>query len=149
MTKLTDNFTLRELTRSITATNRGIDNTPTAMAIASLRALAVKILQPARNFLGFPITVTSGYRCPKLNKVLGGAKHSQHKYGEAADLDCDDNALLFNYILNNCDFDQLIWEFGNDEQPDWVHVSHALGENRGEVLKAIKRNGKTVYIAFE
>jgi zinc D-Ala-D-Ala carboxypeptidase len=145
---MTKNFTLEELTHSITAQNRGIDNTPPVMAVASLRALAVSVLQPARDYLKKPITVSSGFRCEKLNKLLGGAKHSQHKNGEAADLVCKNNSALFHYILKNCEFDQLIWEFGNDDQPGWVHVSHTLSANRGEVLKAVKRGKKTVYELF-
>jgi len=145
MTKLTDNFSLKELTHSITAMNRNIDNTPDAMAIACLRTLAVRVLQPAREYLGEPITVSSGYRSPKLNKAIGGARYSQHRKGEAADIVCGNNKVVFDFILNNLDFDQLIWEFGNDEQPDWIHVSYTRGGNRREVLKALKRRGKTVY----
>ncbi len=145
MTKLTDNFSLAELTQSITAANRGIDNTPTAVVIMNLRALAQKVLQPAREHLGAPITVSSGYRSPKLNKVIGGAKHSQHKLGEAADIICENNGLVFNFIMNHLEFDQLIWEFGNEQQPQWIHVSFSRTQNRGEVLRAFKENSKTVY----
>jgi len=145
MKMLTDNFSLEELTHSITALNKGIDNTPDAMATACLRMLAVKVLQPAREYLGQPISISSGYRSPKLNKIIGGAKYSQHVKGEAADIICADNAVIFDFIRNNLDFDQLIWEFGDENQPAWIHVSYSPGSNRREVLKALKKGRKTVY----
>ena len=145
MKKLSENFTLEELTNSIAAKNLGIDNTPPAIAIACLRSLAINVLQPARDFIEAPITVSSGYRSPQLNKVLGGAKKSQHITGEAADIVCFDNSLLFNFIRNQLEFDQLIWEFGTDEQPDWIHVSYSMSANRMEVLRAKKVGKKTVY----
>lgn len=145
MKNLSENFTLEELTNSIAAKNLGIDNTPPAIAIACLRSLAINVLQPARDFIEAPITVSSGYRSPQLNKVLGGAKKSQHITGEAADIVCFDNSLLFNFIRNQLEFDQLIWEFGTDEQPDWIHVSYSMSANRMEVLRAKKVGKKTVY----
>jgi hypothetical protein len=148
MNKLTENFTLQELTHSITAKNRGIDNTPNAVVIFKMRALAKNVLQPARDFLGAPITVSSGYRSPKLNKAIGGAKYSQHRLGEAADIVCENNKLVFDYIYDNLEFDQLIWEFGDDLQPDWIHVSFTNDGNRGEVLRALKKGRKTVYQLF-
>lgn len=138
---MTKNFTLKELC----ATKTGIHNEPNAEQKEALRLLAVNILQPARDALG-PIKVTSGFRNAKVNTAIGGSRTSQHMKGEAADLQCDDNAALFKFI-KTLDFDQLIWEFGDKEQPDWVHVSYA-SKNRKEVLKATKKNGVTKYVKF-
>lgn len=145
MGQLTNNFSYEEMTRSITARNRGIENIPDAMQIASLRMLCIKVLQPCREYLDEPIVIQSGFRSKKLNKRIGGAKNSQHTRGEAADINCRNNKAVFDYIRDNLPFDQLIWEFGNDDQPEWIHVSHVLGENRGEVLRALKKGDKTVY----
>lgn len=145
---MTKNFPLHELTHSITAANMGIKNVPGPGELVKLERLAIYVLQPARDFLGFPIYVSSGYRCLMLNRAIGGARYSQHMLGEAADLKCANNKALFDYILNHLDFDQLIWEFGDDNNPDWVHVSFALGRNRKQVLRAIKKGKKTVYTPF-
>jgi len=138
---MTKNFTLKELC----VTKTGIHNEPNAEQKEALRLLAVNILQPARDALG-AITVTSGFRNAKVNAAIGGSRTSQHMKGEAADLQCDDNAALFKFI-KTLEFDQLIWEFGDKEQPDWVHVSYA-SKNRKEVLKATKKNGVTKYVKF-
>jgi D-alanyl-D-alanine dipeptidase len=93
-----------------------------------------------------PIKISSGYRSPELNKLIGGAKASQHNVGEAVDIDLDGkNGELFSYIVNNLDFDQIIWEFGDDTNPDWVHVSYKSTGNRKQLLKAVKASGKTQY----
>ena len=98
-----------------------------------------------------PIAVTSGYRSRELNDAIGGSSRSQHCYGEALDLDADvygviTNKDIFHYIQDNLNFDQLIWEFGTDEEPAWVHVSYRRnGGNRKAVLKAIKKDGRTMY----
>ena len=136
---MTKNFTLKELC----VTKTGIHNEPNAEQKEALRLLAVNILQPARDALG-PIKVTSGFRNAKVNAAVGGSRSSQHTKGEAADLQCDDNAALFKFI-KTLEFDQLIWEFGDKEQPDWVHVSFAK-KNRKEILKATKKNGVTKYV---
>jgi uncharacterized protein YcbK (DUF882 family) len=128
---LTENFTLAELT----TTSTGLPNQPNAEQLENLRALAKKVLQPVRDLLGQSITVNSGFRSVSVNISVGGAKTSQHCKGEAADLDCDDNAVLFNLIRNNLEYDQLIWEGGNDVAPDWVHVSYSTIRNRRQVLR--------------
>jgi len=94
-----------------------------------------------------PIFISSGYRSPHLNISIGGISTSQHCKGEALDLDADGyNYKLFNYIFENLDFDQLIWEFGDDKNPAWVHVSYKIDENRNQVLKAYKdEQGRTKY----
>lgn len=139
---MTKNFTLKELC----VTKTGIHNEPNAEQKEALRLLAVNILQPARDALG-PIKVTSGFRNAKVNAAIGGSRTSQHMKGEAADLQCDDNAALFKFI-KTLEFDQLIWEFGDKEQPDWVHVSYSK-RNRKEVLRAKRVGGQTKYTTFK
>jgi hypothetical protein len=99
-----------------------------------------------RDYFNEPINVSSGYRSKALNDLIGGASGSQHSKGEALDLDGSvENSLIFEYIKNHLEFDQLIWEFGDDENPDWVHVSYKSENNRGEVLQAVRQNGRVIY----
>ena len=138
--KLTDNFTLEELTH----THTGLPNSPDAITTSKLIELCKNVLQPAREAYGDTITVNSGYRSPQVNKECGGVQNSQHCTGEAADISCSDNAKLFAIIRDNITFDQLIWEGGNDRAPAWIHVSYAK-KNRGTVLRMYKINGKSTY----
>lgn len=148
---LSENLTLSEAIKSQTAIRLGIDNSPKREHLKALRALAVNIFQPVRDHFGVPIAVTSGYRSEALNKAIGGSATSQHSKGEALDLDADvfggtENQYIFHYIHQHLEFDQLIWEFGTDENPAWVHVSFkADGTNRMEALTATKQGGRTVY----
>jgi len=129
--KLSKNFTLEELVFSITANNHGINNTPNAEVKAALKRLAVEVLQPIREAWGQPIVITSGYRCPALNKAVGGVKNSQHVLGQAADIKAAnpaDNGKLFACIKRlvqskKINVGQLIWEYGSRTCPKWVHVS--------------------------
>lgn len=148
--QLTKNFFLKEFILSPTAVRMGIDNYPGPGEIAALEALSLNVLQPLRSWYGHSIRVASGFRSPALNSYIGGANKSQHKKGEAADIDTvTDNAKLFNYIKNNLPFDQIIWEFGDDENPDWIHVSYrADGNNRKEVLKAYRDEYGVHYVSF-
>jgi len=146
--KLSDNFTLAEMVRSQTARRLNIDNTPNEHQIEFMRELCVNVLQPIRDEFG-PVRVTSGLRVPELNRAIGGSSSSQHcaLNGAAADIDFgDNNAPVFKWICENVIFDQLIWEFGDESNPDWIHVSYNYGKNRGQILRAVKRNGKTKYI---
>ena len=150
--KLSKNLTLKECIRSKTADRLGIDNTPDEWVIENLKKVAEHIFQPLRDGLGVPIYVSSGYRSPELNRAIGGAKRSQHMEGRALDLDADmfggvTNADIFNYIKENLEFDQIVWEFGTEDNPNWVHVSYVYdGPNRCRCLKAYKDDkGKTVY----
>lgn len=133
-------FTFNELTASATAARRGIDNTPTAAAKANLTALVSNVLDPLREQFGAPIIVTSGYRCAKLNKAVGGAARSQHLTGQAADIKPASNKAadmrrLFELVQKSgLPFDQLIWEYGTKTAPAWVHVSYNTGANRRQVL---------------
>ena len=141
--KLSENFTLAELTD----TDTGLPNNPSQGEINNLKLLVQKVLQPVRDKFGV-ITVTSGFRSPEVNSAVGGSATSDHVHGRAADIQCDDMASVFNYIRKYLPFKQLIWEFGTDVQPGWIHVSYDVLNNRGEVLKATKKNGKTKYIKF-
>ena len=150
--KLSKNLTLAECTKSVTASRLGINNTPDDWVKENLRQVALNIFQPLRDGIGVPIYVSSGYRSAELNTAIGGSARSQHVEGRALDLDADvfgrcTNAQIFQYILNNLTFDQLIWEFGDEDNPDWVHVSFVYdGVNRGRVLRACRDGkGKTYY----
>lgn len=142
--RLSKDFILSEFTD----TDTGLPNEPGQEEIRNLKLLVQKVLQPARDKFGV-INVTSGYRSPEVNSAVGGSSAtSDHLFGRAADIQCDDMAAVFNYIRKYLPFKQLIWEFGTDVQPGWIHVSYDALNNRGEVLKAIKKNGKTKYIKF-
>lgn len=147
--RLSNNLTLAEVTKSATAKRKGISNEPTIEHLENLKALALNIFQPLRDYFGVPITVSSGYRSAELNSLIGGSTTSQHCKGEAIDIDVYGNltnADVFSYLREHTNFDQLIWEFGNEKQPDWVHCSYKrLGINRGEVLRAVRVNGKVRY----
>lgn len=150
--KISNHLSLLEVSKSNTASRKGIDNTPHGEHLNNLISLAQNIFQPIRNHFGAPIFVSSGYRSEALNKAINGAKNSQHCKGQALDLDNDaveypTNKQIFDYIKENLNFDQLIWEFGTEENPSWVHVSYKDEvNNRGQVLKAVKQGGKTVYL---
>lgn len=147
---MTTHFTLSELTRSDLAKRKGIKNTPNEAQKEALQAICEDILEPLRSDMGFPISISSGFRSEELNKKIGGSSSSQHCKGEAVDIDNDgNNSEIFHWLLENADFDQLIWEFGNKNEPDWVHVSYVRGrKNRGQVLRAVKVSGRTVYEKF-
>ncbi len=149
--KLSKNFALREFTESNTAIRRGIDNNPTAEHIHNLAELVENILQPLRDKIGQSIRVTSGYRSEALNEAIGGSKTSDHSHGRAADIKLvvegvNKSELLYHTIKNmGVPFKQLIWEFGDDDTPQWVHIAFDKDNNKGQCLKAYKDNGKTKY----
>ena len=152
--QLSENLSLAEVIRSETAKRKGVSNMPTPEHIENFKKLAENIFQPIRKHFGKPIHISSGYRSAALNKAIGGASSSQHCTGEAIDIDMDGtaitNAEIFNYIKNNLSFDQLIWEFGTDKNPDWVHVSYeSTGKQRKQILKAVKQGGKTSYVPYK
>jgi hypothetical protein len=138
---LSKNFSLQELT----STNTLLPNVPTEAEIARLQALVTSVLQPLRNLYGHQICVNSGFRSVAVNHAIGGAANSQHCTGEAADIDTSDNALLFRLIREHLPFDQLIWEGGDDHEPDWVHVSFREAHNRKQVLRMKMVGGKKRY----
>lgn len=147
--RISKHISIKEATRSNTAERLGINNFPDSPTLVNMQALAENVFEPLREHFGHPIYITSFYRSPELNKAIGGSPTSQHCGGQAIDIDDvigeSTNADFFNYIKDNLDFDQLIWEFGNDSNPNWVHVSYSAFNNRGNVLKAVKENGKTKY----
>ena len=142
--RLSKNLTLKEAIKSNTATRLGISNMPEQWEIDNLRAVAENVFQPIRDHFGVPIGVSSGYRSKALNKAIGGSKYSQHMIGEALDIDADiygkvTNAEIFNFVKNNLEWDQMIWEFGDDEEPNWVHISYkARGQNRKQLKRAYR-----------
>ena len=141
----------KEATKSITALRLGIANTPNGTALANMKILAEKIFEPLRKFVGGPIKINSMFRSEALNKQIGGSSRSQHCKGNAMDIDdiygYKTNKEMFDFIKENLDFDQLIYEFGNEENPDWVHVSYVDKEkNRNKILKAVRDKGKTMYV---
>jgi zinc D-Ala-D-Ala carboxypeptidase len=143
---LSKHVTLAEFENSPTATTHGINNKMNESQIASAKLLCENVFEPLRLYLNIPIRITSGFRSVQLNKMIKGSLTSQHTKGEAMDIKID--AKGFYFIKDKLEFDQLIWEFGNDEQPSWVHVSYKKSGNRKQVLKATKRNGKTIYSSY-
>jgi hypothetical protein len=150
--KLSEHLDLSEVTRSETAKRKGISNMPTPEHLENFKKLAENIFEPIRKHFGVPIRISSGYRSKALNTAIGGSLTSQHCQGEAIDIDMDGssngvtNKMVFEYIKANLNFDQLIWEFGTKDNPDWVHVSYeSTGKQRKQILTAFKNGGKTAY----
>ena len=149
--KISKHLTLGELTKSMTAFRRGINNDPSEEVIENLRTLANELFEPLRGRWEKPLYISSGYRSVELNRAIGGSGNSQHCKGEAIDIDMDHknspitNADIFHTIREHLPFDQLIWEFGSGGNPAWVHVSYKDGHNRKQVLRAVRQNGKTSY----
>ena len=147
---ISKHVSMREGVYSITATRLGLENKPTEEHLNNMKLLAVKVFEPLREWVGGPIRINSFYRGPELNKAIGGSSKSQHCHGKAVDIDDvyghKTNAEMFNYIKDNLEFDQMIWEFGDDKNPAWIHVSYVSEEeNRHRCLRAVKKNGKTHY----
>ena len=148
--KISDHITYAEAIHSNTAKRRGIDNTPSEIQVLSMKLLADKIFEPLRKFVGGPIKVNSFFRSVALNEAIGGVASSQHCKGQAIDIDDvygrKTNAEMYKWIQENLDYDQMIWEFGTDTQPNWIHISYvSKEENRNKCLKAYKEHGKTKY----
>jgi hypothetical protein len=148
--KISKHITLSEATKSNTATRLGIDNTPPQAIIERMIETAEKVFEPLREELG-PISVSSFYRSPELNRSIGGSKNSQHCTGEAIDLQVItvSNAMLFNAACDLSEFDQIIWEFGTLEEPDWVHISYSKTHNRKQILRATKIGKRTAYVPWQ
>ena len=148
--QLSENFSLNEFTKSDTAVRKGINNTPNETHLENMKSLCENVLQKVRTHFGKSVRITSGYRSPELCEAIGSSKTSQHAKGQAADFEITgiDNKVLAEYIIDNLDFDQIIWEFGNDKNPNWVHVSYVGKQNRNRCLKAYKEKGKTKYMVI-
>jgi len=147
---ISDHITYAEAIHSNTAKRRGIDNTPSEVQVLSMKLLADKVFEPLRKWVGGPIKVNSFFRSVALNEAIGGVASSQHCKGQAIDIDDvygrKTNAEMYKWIQENLDYDQMIWEFGTDTQPNWIHISYvSKEENRNKCLKAYKEHGKTKY----
>jgi zinc D-Ala-D-Ala carboxypeptidase len=154
--EISKHVTFKEVCRSARASKLGIKNEPNEAQLANIRRLCVNLVDPLREWKGEPITVNSCFRSAELNKrTPGSSKTSQHNADNGAAIDLDDvigkvtNAQMFDYIVKNLMFDQIIWEYGNDTNPDWVHVSLKATGNRKQVLRCILENGKPKYINFK
>jgi hypothetical protein len=129
--KLSEHLDLSEVVRSESAKRKGISNMPTSEHIENFKLLAEKVFQPIREHFRCPIHISSGYRSKELNAAIGGSATSEHCSGQAIDIDMDGtpngvtNRMVFDYIKDNLDFNQLIYEFGDAQNPDWVHVSYS------------------------
>lgn len=151
MLPISAHISYREATKSQAALNLGMANAPDAEELEAMQLVAAKVFEPLREHFGVPIPITSFFRSRELNKAIGGSLSSDHCYGRAIDMDMDGsnspvtNADLFHHIREHLPFDQLIWEFGNAHQPDWVHASYRATGNRRQVLVAYLVNGQKKY----
>ena len=151
MKNISEHITYKEGVYSITAKRLGLKNDPTDAHLENMKLIAEKVFEPLRTHVGGPIKINSFYRGPELNAAIGGSAKSQHCHGQAMDIDDTyghaSNAEMYNWIKANLDYDQMIWEFGTDENPDWVHVSYVNPDkNRNRCLKAYREDGKTKYM---
>jgi zinc D-Ala-D-Ala carboxypeptidase len=141
--KISAHISYQEATKSRTAIKNGIDNTPDENVLEKMKLVAEKVFEPLREEMCVPIGISSFFRSKALNKKIGGSSTSSHVKGEAIDIDADmfgliTNKNIFDYIKDNLEFDQLIWEYGTDKEPNWVHVSYREGNNRNQILVAYK-----------
>tara|TARA_R110002124_G_C8680510_1_gene492059 strand:- start:21 stop:485 length:465 start_codon:yes stop_codon:yes gene_type:complete len=152
--KVTEHVSYKEVIKSNTATRKGIENIPSGEQMENIKLLCEKVFEPLREHVGGPIAINSLFRSVELNRAIGGSSTSQHCAVNGAAMDIDDtlgrmsNAEMFNFIKDNLDFDQLIWEYGNEDNPDWVHVSYKARDNRKQILKCSKVKGRTVYSIY-
>jgi hypothetical protein len=150
MERISKHISYKEAIHSNTAIRKGINNEPDGDQLAAMKLVAEKVFEPVRVHYNVPIRINSFLRVSALNVAVGGSKSSQHCKGEAIDMDSlrvteVTNKDIFNYIKDNLDFDQLIWEYGTDKEPDWVHVSYSANGNRKQVLKAVRGKGYVLY----
>jgi len=155
MMKISSHVSYREATYSQTAIRNDIDNEPNVDQLENIKILCDRLFEPLRNWVGGAIKINSLFRSEELNQRIGGSKSSQHLSNNGSAMDIDDtyghktNSEMFYYIKENLEFDQMIWEFGDDENPNWVHVSYKREGNRGQILKAVKIDGRTKYLTWE
>ena len=147
---ISGHISYKEGVYSRTATRLDISNEPNSEQMDNMCLIAEEVFEPLRSWVGGPIKINSFFRSPELNKAIGGSGKSQHCHGQAIDLDDTfgraNNAEMYEFIKEHLDFDQMIWEFGNEDNPDWVHVSYVSEDkNRNRCLQAYKENGKTKY----
>ena len=153
MEKISKHVSYREGVYITTALRLGLNNDPSDDHLQNMKLLSEKIFEPLRMYVGGPIKINSFYRGPELNKAIGGSSKSQHCHGQAMDIDDTygvmSNATMYKWIKENLDYDQMIWEFGDDNNPAWVHVSYVdPGSNRNRCLKAYREDGKTKYMVI-
>ena len=153
MKNISKNISYKEATYSNTAIKKGIDNTPNDTQLCVMETTAEKIFQLVRDHFGVPIYISSFFRSKKLNGAVKGSKTSDHMNGEAIDMDADvfgkiTNAQIFHFIKDYLEFNQLIWEYGDDENPNWVHASYVEGNNKNEILVVKRVNGKSIYTLY-
>lgn len=152
MKRISEHISYREGIKSPTAHRLGIDNTPTDVQLKAMKLVAEKCFEPLREHFNAPIKVESFFRCLQLNRALGSTDGSQHIKGEAIDIDDDygglTNADMFVWLVNNVEYDQIIWEFGSDQNPGWIHISYREGRNRGRLTVADRKGGRTRYSHF-
>ena len=150
---ISEHISDKEGVYSRTALRLGINNKPNKKQLNNMMLLADEIFEPLRTYTNGPIKINSFYRSPELNTAIGGSATSQHCKGQAMDIDDTfgkaTNAEMYHWIKDNLDFDQMIWEFGDDDNPNWVHISYVSPEdNRNRCLKAYKDKGKTKYMVI-
>jgi hypothetical protein len=136
---------------SRTGERLGLDNTPNELQLHCMKDIAHGLFEPLREWVGGPIKVNSFFRGRPVNTAIGGEKNSQHMKGQAIDMDDTfghkTNAEMYHYIKDNLDFDQMVWEFGTEDNPNWLHVSYVTHrKNRKKLTIAYKENGKTKYV---
>ena len=147
---ISDHISYKEATLSYTAKRKGINNIPNEYEKTNMQVVAANVFEPLRKWVGGPIKINSFFRSVELNKAIGGSARSQHCQGRAIDIDDTyghaTNAEMFNWVKENLNFDQMIWEFGDDKNPDWVHISWvSKDQNRNRCLRAERIDGKTTY----
>lgn len=151
--RISTHISWNEATKSSTAIKFGIDNTPGARELKNMKELAEAIFEPIRNHFGIPIKIEAFFRCRALNNKVSKSQNSQHIFGEAIDLDDDfgglKNSDIFYFVVKNLEWDQIVWEYGDKENPAWVHISYKKGANRKRITIARKINGFDKYIHFE
>ena len=145
---LSRHVTIQEFSYSPTAIKKGIHNVMNSIQVNNAIQLCENVFEPIRKHLNAPIKITSGFRCEQLNKLIGGAYGSQHTKGEAFDLDITDRNV-FDWIVDNIEVDQAIFEYGDNNNANWFHISYRKGNNRNQFLRAIKVAGKTQYIKYQ
>jgi len=153
MKNISKNITYAEAVRSNTAIRHDLDNTPNAIELEAMELVADKVFQPVREHFDTAIYLSSFFRAPEVNVKAGGSKTSSHPMGEAIDMDADvfggvTNKEIFDYIKDNLEFDQLIWEYGTDDNPAWVHASFKKSDNRNEILVVKKVDGESHYTYY-
>ena len=152
--EISEHISYAEAVKSQAAHRNGFSNEPNAEQLQCMHDVAEAIFEPVRTHFGIPIAVSSFFRSIGVNAVIGGTKNSQHTKGQAIDIDADiyggvSNRNIFDFIHKNLEFDQLIWEFGDIDNPGWVHVSFVKQHNRMDVLISARIGYKTVYYPYK